>query len=45
MQFEIVLGVPDVLNYWNELDKKFESGTLTGKEKIFLLNLIKRCDY
>lgn len=41
MQFEIVLGVPDVLNYWNELDKKFESGTLTGKEKNLFTKLNK----
>ena len=33
MEFEIVLGVPDVLNYWNELDKKFKNETLTNKEK------------
>ncbi len=41
MQFEILLGVPDVLNYWTELDSKFEKDALTGKEKIHFTKLIK----
>jgi len=41
MEFEIVLGVPDVLNYWNELDKKFKNETLTNKEKNLFTKLIK----
>ena len=41
MQFEIVLGVPEVAYYWNDLDKKYESRKLTGKEKILFKKLIK----
>lgn len=41
MTFEIVLGIPEVLDYWNDLDKKYESSKLTGKEKILFTKLIK----
>lgn len=41
MQFEIFLGVPDALNYWSDLDNKFEKDTLSGKEKIHFTKLIK----
>lgn len=41
MQFEIFLGVPDVLNYWTELDNKFQNDTLSGKEKSHFTKLIK----
>ncbi len=41
MTFEIVLGIPDVEDYWNDLNKKYDSGKLTGKEKILFNKLIK----
>jgi len=41
MVFEIVLGIPDVENYWNELDNKYQTGKLSGKEKTLFTKLIK----
>lgn len=41
MNFEIVLGIPDVENYWNDLSVKFENGKLSGKEKTLFTKLIK----
>lgn len=41
MVFQIVLGIPDVENYWNELSDKFENGKLSGKEKTLFTKLIK----
>ena len=41
MIFEIVLGIPDVENYWNDLESKYQVGKLSGKEKILFNKLIK----
>ena len=41
MIFEIVLGIPDVENYWNDLDNKYQVGKLSGKEKTLFNKLIK----
>lgn len=41
MVFEIVLGIPDVENYWNDLSVKFENGKLSGKEKKLFTKLVK----
>ncbi|HCY77513.1 MAG TPA: hypothetical protein DHV28_16480 [Ignavibacteriales bacterium] len=41
MIFEIVLGIPDVETYWNELDNKYQVGKLSGKEKTRFNKLIK----
>lgn len=41
MTFKIVLGVPDVENYWNDLSDKFEYGKLNGKEKTLFTKLVK----
>ena len=41
MVFEIVLGIPDVENYWNDLSVKFENEKLSGKEKTLFTKLIK----
>jgi hypothetical protein len=41
MIFEIVLGIPDVENYWNDLSVKFENRKLSGKEKTLFTKLIK----
>ena len=41
MIFEIVLGIPDVENYWNDLDNKSQVGKLSGKEKTLFNKLIK----
>lgn len=41
MRFEIVLGIPDVENYWNDLSAKFENGKLSGREKTLFTKLIK----
>lgn len=41
MTFEIVLGIPDVENYWNDLSDKYENGKLSGKEEILFTKLIK----
>ena len=41
MIFEIVLGIPDVENYWNDLDNKYQVGKVSGKEKTLFNKLIK----
>ena len=41
MQFEIVLGIPEVEKYWNELDNKYQTGKLSGKDKTLFNKLIK----
>jgi len=41
MIFEIVLGIPEVENYWNDLDNKYQVGKLSGKEKTLFNKLIK----
>lgn len=41
MVFEIVLGIPDVENYWNDLSAKFENGKISGREKTLFTKLIK----
>ena len=41
MNLEIVLGIPDVENYWNDLSAKFENGKLSGREKTLFTKLIK----
>jgi hypothetical protein len=41
MAFEIVLGIPEVENYWNDLDNKYQTGKLSGKEKSLFNKLIK----
>jgi hypothetical protein len=41
MTFEIVFGVPDVENYWNDLSDKFDNGKLSGKEKTLFTKLVK----
>jgi hypothetical protein len=41
MQFEIVLGIPEVEKYWNELDNKYQTGKLSGKEKTLFNKLLK----
>ncbi|MEO8231202.1 MAG: hypothetical protein ABI638_02895, partial [Ignavibacteriota bacterium] len=41
MTFEIVLGIPDVEDYWNDLSNKYDCGKLAGKEKILFNKLIK----
>lgn len=41
MIFEIVLGIPEVENYWNDLDNKYKVGKLSGKEKTLFNKLIK----
>ena len=41
MIFEIILGIPDVENYWNDLDNKYQVGKLSGKEKTLFNKLIK----
>lgn len=41
MVFKIVLGIPDVETYWNDLDKKYQVGKLSGKEKTLFNKLIK----
>jgi hypothetical protein len=38
MQFEIVLGIPDVETYWNELDNKYKPVNYQVKIKLFLIN-------
>lgn len=41
MRFELVLGIPDVENYWNDLSVKYDNGKLSGKEKTLFTKLIK----
>src|SRR3972149_4882501 len=41
MPFEILLGIPEVSSFWNDLDSRFDSGKLTGKEEILLKKLAK----
>ncbi len=41
MQFEILLGEPDVAEYWSKLDKLYDSGKLSGKEKIRFNKIVK----
>ncbi len=41
MIFEIVLGIPDVENYWNDLNNKYQIGSLSAKEKILFNKLVK----
>ena len=41
MPFEIVLGIPEVSSFWNDLVSRFDSGKLTGKEEILLKKLAK----
>ncbi len=45
MNLEIVLGIPDVENYWNDLSVKFENGKLSGKEKRLFTSLLKLLNY
>jgi len=41
MEFKILLGEPDVSNYWSALDKKYDAGTLAGKEKSLFKKILK----
>lgn len=41
MKFEIVLGIPQVEEYWNALDKKYSNSTLAGKDKTLFKKLLK----
>jgi hypothetical protein len=41
MPFEIVLGEPEVSSYWSDLEAKYNSGKLSGKEEQIFKKLIK----
>ena len=41
MPFEIVLGEPEVSSYWSDLEVKYNSGKLSGKEEQIFKKLIK----
>jgi hypothetical protein len=41
MQFEILLGEPDVAEYWSKLDRLYDSGKLSGKEKTHFHKIVK----
>jgi len=41
MEFEIVLGVPDVSGYWAKLNKKYDSGKISGTEKKHFNKIVK----
>ena len=41
MQFEILLGEPDVVKYWSTLDQLYDSGKLSGKDKTHFNKIVK----
>jgi len=41
MPFEIVLGEPAVASYWSDLESRFDSGKLSGKDERLFKKLIK----
>lgn len=41
MDFEILLGEPDVVEYWSSLDKRYVSGNLSGKDKTHFNKIVK----
>ena len=41
MEFKILLGEPDVSNYWSSLEKKHDAGILVGKEKSLFNKILK----
>ena len=41
MQFEILLGEPYVVEYWAELDKLYDSGKLSGRDKTHFNKIVK----